>query len=216
MTTIVTRLYEDPAHAEAVIASLKAEGFPDSCMDVVEQKSRTSAQDQIEAAGVPDAVAQQYAQHLTASRALLVVRAPFVPFGAAKAAIEAANMHPSFNAGVADENMNIPDEVDPNLFVSILPSHRLFLTNPLDVRNDLKPRGFSNAFRIPTLVEKPKKRMRPAVMDAHFANFLFPLLSRSQLMTKKPLMNGFFGNFIAPHLTRQKEPRSMSHFRLTN
>lgn len=216
MTTIVTRLYEDPAHADAVVASLKAEGFPESCMDVVEQKSRTSAQDQIQAAGVPADTAQQYAQHLSANRALLVVRAPFVPFGAAAHAIAEADKYPAFNAGVANQNANVPDEPDRDMFISILASHRLFLTNALDVRNNLKPRGLSNAFRIPTLASKPEKRMRPAIMDARFANFLFPLLSRGGLMTRKPLMNGFFGNFIAPHLTRQKAPRSMSHFRLTN
>ena len=218
MTTLVTRLYENAAHADDVVATLKAEGFPDSCIDVVEQGSRTSAEDRIVEAGVPAPVAQQYAQHLAVGRGLLVVRAPFVPFGAAKVAIEAADAYPSFDAGVVDENMNIPDEVDRDLFLSILPSHRLFLTNMLDVRNDLKPRGFSAAFRIPTLAEKPKNRMRPAVMDQRFGAFLVPLLARNRRMTKRPLMNRFFADFIVQHTSNWGflRPSKMKHFRITN
>jgi hypothetical protein len=84
------------------------------------------------------------------------------------------------------------------------------------VRNDLKPRGFSKAFRIPMLLKRPEKRMRPAVIDQRFGNFLFPLLARNFKMTKTHTMDRFFGNFIAQHLTRQKPARPMRHFRLTN
>ncbi len=213
MTTIVTRLYEDPAHADAVVASLKAEGFPDSCMDVVEQKSRTSAQEQIEAAGVPGNVAQQYAQHLSSNRALLVVRAPFVPFGAAKHAIEEADKYPSFNAGVANQNYNIPDEVAPGLFLSILPSHRLFLTNGLDVSNTLKPRGFSNAFRIPTLAARPKNRMRPAIIQR---SFFAPKTMSHGRTSRKLLIDKFFASFALPHIWDRAPRRQMSHSRFTN
>ncbi|MEX3015962.1 hypothetical protein [Gymnodinialimonas hymeniacidonis] len=216
MSTIVTRLYEDPANADAAVETLKAEGFPESCMSVVEQASRRSAQDMIEEAGVPADAAQQYAQHLTANRALLVVRAPFAPFGAARRAIEVADSYPAFNAGVANENMNIPEEPNPELFLSILPSHRLFLTNMLDVRNDLKPRGFSRAFGIPTLSEKPKKRMRPAVIDQRFADFAFPLLSRRhRKMTRKHTMDRFFATFILPHIWRRKPKARVGAWRYT-
>ncbi len=213
MTTIVTRLYEDPAHADAAVAALKADGFPESAMDVIEQRSRTSAEDQITAAGVPGDVAQQYAQHLTSNRALLVVRAPFVPFGAAKRAIEEADKYPAFNAGVANENMNIPDEADPDMFLSILTSHRLFLTNMLDVRNDLKPRGFSQAFRIPLLSEKPKNRMRPAVIQRQ----IFPARQMSHRRTsRKLLIDKFFARFALPHIWERQPRRMNSHFRITN
>jgi hypothetical protein len=215
MSTIVTRLYEDPANADSVVATLKAEGFPEDCMSVVEQRSRRSAQDMIEEAGVPSDVAQQYAQHLTANRALVVVRAPFVPFGAARRAIEVADMHPAFDAGVSNENINIPEEPNPDLFLSILPSHRLFLTNMLDVRNDLKPRGFSRAFRIPTLSEKPKKRMRPAVIDQRFGDFLFPLLARNRKMTKRHTINAFFAAFALPHIWRRKPKARVGAWRYT-
>lgn len=213
MTTIVTRLYENAAHADAVVAQLKAAGFPEGCMDVVEQRSQTSARDQITAAGVPGDVAQQYAQHLTSSRALLVVRAPFVPFGAAKTAIEAADAHTAFDAGVADENLNIPDEVDRELFLSILPSHRLFLTNSLDVDNSLKKRGLSNAFRIPTISARPKK-MRPSVFQ-RVSIIPMRLLTRRRA-SKNLLMDRFFAGFIMPHLTAHRRPRNLRHFRITN
>lgn len=217
MTTIVTRLYENAAHADAVVAKLKADGFPDSCMDIIEQGGR-SAEEQITAAGVPADVAQRYAQHLSMGRGLLVVRAPFVPFGAAKAAIEAADMHPSFDAGVANENMNIPDEFDDRRYLTILPSHRLFLTNMLDVRNDLKPRGISAAFRIPLLSERNPRRMHAVTIDKRFGNFLFPLVTRRGLMTKRPLIDRFFGNFAVQHLSNWSflRPEKMKHFRITN
>jgi hypothetical protein len=216
MSTIVTRLYEDAAHADAAIATLKAEGFPEDSMSVVEQRSRRSAQDMIEEAGVPTDVAQQYAQHLTASRALLVVRAPFVPFGAARRAIEVADTYPAFDAGVSNENINIPDAPSRDLYLSILPSHRLFLTDMFDVRNDLKPRGFSKAFRIPTLLKRPEKRLRPAVMDKRFGDFLFPLLAPNFKLSRDTTLNRFFGTMFISHLTPHRTPQRMRHFRITN
>ncbi|ABD54501.1 hypothetical protein [Jannaschia sp. CCS1] len=219
MTTIVTRLYENAAHADDVVAHLKAEGFPDDTMDVIEQGTRTSAEDRIVEAGVPANIAQQYAQHLSVGRGLLVVRAPFVPFGAAKTAIEAADMHPSFDAGVTNENIHTPKEFDDRQYLSIMSSDRLFLTNRLDVDNGLKPRGFSAAFGVPTLsYQHERKRMRPAVMDAHFGNFFVPLLSRRGLMTRRPLTDRFFGNFIVQHISNWSflRPSKMRHFRITN
>lgn len=219
MTTIVTRLYENAAHADDVVAKLKAEGFPESTMDVIEQGSRSSAEDSIVAAGVPAGIAQQYAQHLSVGRGLLVVRAPFVPFGAAKTAIEAADMHPSFDAGVANENIHLPKEFDDRQYLSIMSSHRLFLTNHLDVDNGLKPRGISAAFGIPTLsYSHERKRMHAVTLDKRFGNFLFPLLTRNRLMTKRPQIDRFFGNFMVQHISNWGflRPSKMRHFRITN
>lgn len=216
MTTIVTRLYENAAHADEVVAKLKAAGFPDSTLDVIEQGTQTSAVGRIVEAGVPADVAQQYAQHLSVGRGLLVVRAPFVPFGAAKTAIETADMYPSFDAGVENQNIHIRKEFDDRQYLSILASHRLFLTNMLDVRNDLKPRGFSAAFRIPTLSERSKYRRQPVLLDTRFGDFLFPLITRRGLMTKRPLINRFFATFALPHIWNRTPRRMSSHFRLTN
>lgn len=213
MTTIVTRLYENAAHADAVVAKLKAEGFPDATIDVIEQRDRTSAQDQIAAAGVPAAVAQQYAQHLTSSRALLVVRAPFVPFGAAKTAIEAADEHPAFDAGVGDENKNVPDEANRDMFLSIMPSHRLFLTGMYELRNNLKSRGLSAAFGIPLLSRQKRKRMRPAVIDQRV---LAPKSLNHRRTSKRLLIDKFFARFALPHIWARTPRRQSAHFRLTN
>ncbi len=219
MTTLVTRLYENPVHADAVIAALKEDGFPETSMTVVEQSGTSSAQDNIEAAGVPTGIARQYAQHLTSKRALVVVRAPFVPFGAARRAIEVADTYPSFKAGVMDQNLNIPDEPDPSLFVSILGSHRLFLTNALDVRNDLKPRGLSKAFGIPTLAERPKK-IRPSVISTKaISSFFLPfaLTSRRRSGTAR-MLSGFMSRVFMPIplLSGHREPRNLKHYRITN
>lgn len=213
MTTIVTRLYENAAHAADVVAKLKAEGFPDNCMDVVAQKEGSSAQDAILDAGVPTDIAQQYAQHMTSSRALLVVRAPFVPFGAAKAAIEAADEHPAFDAGVVDQNLNVRDEVNDDLFTSIFPSHRKFLTGDYELRNDMKPRGFSANFRIPTLAERGKK-MRASVI--HGGKVFFGVSNRHDRMSKRLILNKFFARFAMPHIWHRTPNRQSWHFRLTN
>lgn len=215
MATIVTRLYEDPAHADAVVATLKADGFPESSMDVIEQRSRVSALAQISDAGIPDEIAQQYAQHLTSQRALLVVRAPFVPFGAARRAIEVADTYPAFDAGVVNENKNIPDEPDPKLFLSVLTSHRLFFTNAYETRSGTTPRGFSKAFQIPLLSEKGK-RMRPAVFQRPP---IFPIRPLSHgRTTKRHIIHRFFGTFIVDHLSDWGpfRPSKMRHGRITN
>ena len=180
MTTIITRLYDDARHADSVVETLRADGFPENTMDIVVQAARTSAFDQIRAAGVPLNAARSYAQQLTADRALLVVRAPFVPFGAARRAIEVANTFPALNAGVENENLNVPDQPDRQRFSSVLKSHRLFLTAPYEVRSKTAPQGFSRSFRIPLLLDKPKRRVRPAVIRTNSASrwfFPLPLLS---------------------------------------
>ncbi len=219
MTTLVTRLYDNPAHADAVVAALKAEGFPDSALTVVEQSGARSAEETIEAAGLPESIARQYAQHLTSKRALLVVRAPFVPFGAARKAIDTADLYPSFNAGVANQNLNIPDEPDPSLFRSILGSHRLFLTNSLDVRNDLKPRGLSNAFGISTLSERAKK-IRPSVIRTQAISYFFlpfALISRRRSSSAR-MLKGFASQMFMPIplISGHREPRNLRHYRITN
>lgn len=212
MTTIVTRLYENAAHAADVVANLKAEGFPDDRLDIIAQDSNASTEELIRAAGVADPAARQYAQHMTSKRVLLVVRAPFVPFGAAKTAIEAADAHPSFDAGVADENMNRPDEPDPEIFVSFLPSHPLFLTNGYEVRNSLKPRGLSAAFRIPTLVKRGRQ-MRPSIIQR---GTILPSRGLShKRVTRDLLIDKFFARFALPHIWSRSN-RQMRHFRLTN
>lgn len=219
MTTLVTRLYDDPAHADAVAARLKADGFPEATIDIIEQGSRMSAQERIEAAGVPAAIARQYAQHLTSTRALLVVRAPFVPFGAARRAMEVADDHPAVNAGVAEQNLNLPDRPDPERFLSVLGSHRLFLTDRLETRARTTPRGLSKSFNIPTLAEKGR-RVRPAVIDApQVSAFFFPfaLVSRRRSGTAK-MLKGFMSRVFMPIplLSGHRQPRNLRHYRITN
>ncbi|MEJ6391875.1 hypothetical protein V8J82_01325 [Gymnodinialimonas sp. 2305UL16-5] len=213
MTTLVTRLYDDPAHADAVVANLKEAGFPNNCMDVIAQASGASAQDRITNAGVPEATAQQYAQHLTSDRALLVVRAPFVPFGAARRAIELADERPAVDAGVANENVNLPDAPKSEYFLSVFGSHRLFLTNRYEVRQGTTPRGFSHAFGIPLLSQKGK-RMRPAVIQRGPIFRMKPLSHKRT--TSNLLIDRFFATFALPHLWHRKPPRQTRHSRITN
>ncbi len=129
MTTIITRLYETQSEAESVTAALAADGFPADCYEIITQTGASSAMDAIEGASVPRASAELYAQALTATRALVVVRAPEVPFGAARNAAIIADEQTSLDAGVSNENMFVAPEPRRELRISVLDSHPRFMTS---------------------------------------------------------------------------------------
>ena len=95
----------------------------------------------------------------------------------------------------------------------------MFLTNALDVKNDLKPRGLSNAFGIPTLSERTKK-IRPSVISAQgISQFFLPfaLVSRRRSGTAR-MVHGFMSRMFMPIplLSGHRETRNLRHYRITN
>lgn len=162
MTTVVTRLFENESAATPVIAALVKEGFPQEAIDVIgsggEDVEATLAR--MAAARVPRPAASAYVSHLKDQRVLLVVRAPFVPFGASRRAIELADSQPSIDAGVANENYHISERPAPGLFTSTLSDHPRFLSG--DYGPGRSRLLMSNAFGIPLLSGK-NRRGRSAI-----------------------------------------------------
>ena len=125
MTTVVTRLYESKAVADRVAEVLRADGFPEATLDVI-----TSADaGRIAASRVEERAAERYASAMTEGRALLVCRAPFTPFGAARRAQEVADSEPWIDAGVANQNRYIEEKPDLGKYrSSVLQNHPMMMT----------------------------------------------------------------------------------------
>ncbi|MEM7744943.1 MAG: hypothetical protein AAF409_14645 [Pseudomonadota bacterium] len=102
MTTIISRLYKDQKTADAVAAGLAHEEFPAGTYDVIAAGDDTEAR--ITAAGVAPASAAAYASNVDAGNALVVCRAPFTPFGAARVAMTVMDGKETLDAGVENEN----------------------------------------------------------------------------------------------------------------
>ncbi|MEM9342532.1 MAG: hypothetical protein AAGA87_05765 [Pseudomonadota bacterium] len=149
MTTVISRLYETAEAAMAVERDLRAAGFPQNAIDVIEYGSPF---ERIREARVGEATAQTLAEHLTSGRALLVIRAPFTPFGAALRAqqIVAGHPHIDLGAGVGDEY--IREELR-------IPANDKILRNRRFLSNDFIPgrtsrRLLSERLNIPTLTQR--------------------------------------------------------------
>jgi hypothetical protein len=155
MTTIVTRLYKSPEAAERVAEALRADGFPDRTLSIITEADPARM---TEARVDPDA-AEAYAKAITKGAALFVCRAPFVPFGAARRAIEVADGEPAIDAGVADENRHEEEIAKTGTeALSVLGNHPLMLT-----REDYVGSGWSG-WRFSDLVLWPtvsRRKTRP-------------------------------------------------------
>ena len=60
---------------------------------------------------------------------LVVVRAPFTPFGAARKAMDIVDATPSVDSAVADNNTLVSETIRRELTLSVMTNHRLFLTD---------------------------------------------------------------------------------------
>ena len=147
MTTIISRLYEDSATAGRVADDLRTAGFAESDLDLIAQTGTASAAERIAAAGVAPEAARAYAQHLSADRTLLVVRAGFNPVGAALRAINIVNSQTSVDAGVADENRYLRIEPRRDLDGHILKGAPYMLSSEYTRRS--RPRPGPRSWRQP-------------------------------------------------------------------
>ncbi|MCU0911946.1 MAG: hypothetical protein MUE98_11565 [Rhodobacteraceae bacterium] len=171
MTTIITRIYRSNADAEAAAAELDSAGHPRENVDIVSEpdifRSGRSLAQRIADARVGKASAGIYEAEVRSGRTLLVVRAPVVPFGAARNAIAIVDRHePLYVSGVVS-NEYIRERPKTELFLSILPDHN---------------RGtVSEAFGLRTL--SPRRPRTSAMSGGGYMSKLFwpmPLLSRKQ------------------------------------
>ena len=104
MTTIVSRLYADTTTAEQAVTALKLQNHRASDISVIGSDGGQAA---MEEAGVPTESAAAYAAKMASGNALVVVRAPFTPFGAARNAMDTVDEFDSIDAGVENENFYV-------------------------------------------------------------------------------------------------------------
>lgn len=183
MTTIVSRLYADPATAQAIAAQLTDMGLPASACDVLGPEADAA---RIRAARVAVGAANAYAACLASQGgALVVARVPFSPIGAARAAIKIADSAASVDLGIADQNAYQAEQPDARLFLSVLTDHPRFASH------DLRP-GYSKVYGPVTEL------------------FGLPMLSRRRGSASAMRGGGFMSRMFwpMPLVTRNRHARS--------
>jgi hypothetical protein len=209
MTTIITRLYESDASAQAVVSGLAEAGFPEKTYETIDNSGNPVAD--MEAAGVDADAAAAYAAKMGQGNKLVVVRAPFVPFGAAREAMRIADSEPAMDAGVSNENVLIREEQVETSFPKIQRNKRYgdFLFPLLSKR---RPPEYSvyegtkrfGAFLVPLLSDRKPMDNSIYREEKRFGDFLVPLLSK-----RKPrgdsVFHGtkHFADFLAPLIVRR-------------
>ena len=200
MTTIVTRLYSDAKTAETAVTALKLQNHPDENIDTI--SSGSGAKAAMVAAQVPDESAAAYSKAMKSGNTLVVVRAPVVPFGAARNAIDTLDEFEAMDAGVQNENVYLSGgpQGDMMLDLKVDRSHRYWAT----WGNERRRGRVSDAFGIRTLSPYKTHRSCYTGENKYFANFIMGHLSK-----RKPPSNAvfhgtkFFADFLVPHLSRR-------------
>lgn len=142
MTTIVSRLFADAKTAEQAVTALKLQNHPEDIIAMVPAGS--GAESAMEAAGVSAEYAAAYAKAMKSGSAVVVVRAPVTPFGAARNAIDTMDQFDSVDAGIENENAYVPQESSADLLMDLKVdrTHRYWAT-----WGNERPRGkVSDAF----------------------------------------------------------------------
>jgi hypothetical protein len=121
MTTVVSRLYDQLDTANRVAAQLRGDGFPEQTIAIVTSADLAA----MTTAGVPAGVASGYVRQIQAGQAVLVCRAPFTPFGAARRAMEVAD---SATALAADNSYIRKEPKLEQHLNSVLTSHPMMMT----------------------------------------------------------------------------------------
>ncbi len=175
MTTVITRLYKSKKAATTVMKALQDAGFPDATLDIIEAGTE-DAEGVMIAARVPKDSAAIYSTELAEGTALLIARAPFTPFGAAREAMRIVDAQDSLPSAVANDNAFVKDEPKTELYLSVLTNHPLFMTDRKEMsRNDGR---ISTGFGW-KLLSRDKPR-RSAISGGRFMSRAFwpmPLLS---------------------------------------
>jgi hypothetical protein len=127
MTTIITRLYPDPAAAQAVADALARQNLNLTSVDII---TRDGAEARMRRAMVGADATAAYAGPVAQGKALLVVNAPFAPMGTALRAIRTVNGFASIDVGLADEDAYIRDEPEVQLEGRVFTGTVFFMSNP--------------------------------------------------------------------------------------
>ena len=127
MTTIITRLYPDPAAAQAVADALARQNLNLTSVDII---TRDEADARMRKAMVGPDAAAAYAGPVAQGKALLVVNAPFAPMGTALKAIRTVDGFTSIDVGLSDEDAYIREEPEVQLEGRVFKGTVFFMSNP--------------------------------------------------------------------------------------
>jgi len=127
MTTIITRLYPDPAAAQAVADALARQNLNLTSVDII---TRDGADARMRKAMVGPDAAAAYAGPVAQGKALLVVNAPFAPMGTALKAIRTVDGFTSIDVGLSDEDAYIREEPEVQLEGRVFKGTVFFMSNP--------------------------------------------------------------------------------------
>lgn len=182
MTTIVSRLYDERATAEAAAEALRAAGHDPRTIRLVASENTASQSPATEgpapahppterapsayqaalrrrivAAGVGSTSAAVYADEVARGCALLVVRAPFTPFGRAREAMRIVDRFAPMDVPGVNANQHIRDYPNPANFNTILRDHPRWFAGDIPPLNPRRRAQVSTVFGLPML-----SRRRPA------------------------------------------------------
>lgn len=203
MTTIVSRLFADMTTAEQAVTALKLQNHPDGNITLI--AAADGAHGAMLEAGVPEDSADAYAAAMGPGNAVVVVRAPVTPFGAARNAIDTMNEFDSLDAGVANENYYVTTDAQDDLLMDLKVdrTHRYWATWGYE-----RKRGrVSDAFGMPTVYHGTKFFGNFLTGHLHkrqyWGSFILPPLSKRG--TKDSVYHGtkYFGSFLVPPVTRR-------------
>jgi hypothetical protein len=130
MTTIITRLYADSSTARSVVSSLIAQGHAQDTVDVITRDGAGDLAERLKASRVRNAAASAYAPAIEGGNALVVVRAPFAPMGAARHAMKIVDRTASIKVGVADENDYVREQPRVEVKNTLIAGNPLVMSNP--------------------------------------------------------------------------------------
>ena len=196
MTTVITRLYAKASTAKSVSSALRGEGISPSWTDVI--AAGEGAQAKMEAAKVRPEAAAAYAAAMTDDSALVVVRAPTIPFGTALKAMKVMNGQPAVDAGVEKEDYLIRSmpRKRTRSELSIMAHHpRFFGDDVVAPQYKRRRRSFSERFGWPLLSDRvPRNRVWKD--GGLVTEKYFPMLSQRQSDSAV----GKSGLFLSPRI----------------
>ncbi|NOE16668.1 hypothetical protein GS634_00855 [Ruegeria atlantica] len=186
MTTVISRVYAAEATAQGVMTALREAGHPEANFDMFEGGGRGLTA-KIVAARVSEENAKTYVKMLKEDGSrLIVMRAPFTPFGAARNALSIMDSVESVQAKVETETQYIREEPDMDLFIrqKILMDHPRFLTPDMNPRANADRGLVSAAMHWKILT---KHRTKRSAMSG--TRFMSQRILPFKLLSDKPRKN---------------------------
>lgn len=184
MTTVVSRLYDTVDTATRVADRLRLKGFPESTLSVITSADAAA----LSRARVGESAAAAYLRTMSGGQAVLVVRAPVTPFGAARVAMATADSETWIDTGRGAANEYIREVANlDNLNPSILANHPMMMTRDDYVGSGWSGWKMSDVVGFPTV--SPRRDYKVKVLrDRYMSRAFWP----GRLLSAKPRKSRVF------------------------